>query len=118
MTTKSESGKTAIFITKMGMGTATSELSMLLLKNYLTLLKSEDLVPSYICLYAQGVHCASEGSSVIEELAALEAAGARVISCKTCLNFYGLNEKLRAGSAGTMLDIIEIQNMCKKHINL
>lgn len=118
MDKKRGASKTAVFITRLGMGSAPEELSMLLLKNYLNLLKSENLVPAYICLYAQGVKCACEGSSVIDELRALEAAGARIISCKTCLGYYNLSSKLLAGIEGTMLDIIEVQNMYDKHINL
>jgi hypothetical protein len=118
MSTNSASSKKAVFITRKGMGTAPEELSMLLLKNYLTLLKSESSAPTYICLYAEGVMLSCKGSPVSDELRALEADGTKILSCKTCLNFYEMAGNLEVGIAGTMLDILEIQNICPKIITL
>ena len=113
-----EKSKTSIFITKYGMGTAPDELSILLLKNYLTLLKSENRIPAYICLYADGVKCACTGSPVIEEFKVLEQAGAKIFICKTCLNFYNIIDAVEVGNTGTMMDIMEIQHHSKLLINL
>ncbi len=112
------SNKIAVMINREGMGDGSRELSIILVKNYLTLLKSENRVPAYICLYADGVKLACEGSSVYMELKALEESGCKVIICKTCLNFYNLSEKLMCGTVGTMLDIIDVQHNTTKIINL
>ncbi len=110
--------KIAVMITREGMGEGPRELSLILVKNYLTLLKSENRVPSFICLYADGVKLACEESSVIRELKALEESGCKLIICKTCLNFYNLSQKLMCGTVGTMLDIIDVQHNTTKIINL
>ncbi len=118
MNKPAENNITAVFITKNGMGEAPSELSLLLLKNYLTLLKSENRVPSYICLYADGVKTACTGSPVINEFKVLETAGSKIFICKTCLNFYNLSNNLEVGNPGTMLDIMDIHHHSKLLINL
>ena len=69
--------KVTIVINRNGMGHADEQLTSVLIKNYLTLLMEGDL-PAYICLYAEGVKLAIDGSSVIEELRALEEAGVEV----------------------------------------
>ncbi|MDP3453054.1 MAG: DsrE family protein [Bacteroidales bacterium] len=118
MITNNLGNKIAVMINREGMGEGSPELSIILVKNYLTLLKSENRVPAYICLYADGVKLACEGSPVCMELKALEESGCKVIICKTCLIFYNLLEKLVCGTVGTMLDIIDVQHNTTKIINL
>ncbi|MDP3435713.1 MAG: DsrE family protein [Bacteroidales bacterium] len=110
--------KIAVMITREGMGEGPRELSLILVKNYLTLLKSENRVPAYICLYADGVKLACRESNVAQELKELEQAGSKVIICKTCLNFYNLLDSVECGTVGTMLDIIDVQHNSTKVINL
>ena len=38
----------------------------------------------------------------------MEAQGVEILTCGTCLNFYGLTEKLAVGSATNMYSIVEI----------
>lgn len=110
--------KTTITINRYGMGEADSELSLLLLRNYLTLLAEEKLEPRFICLYAEGVKLATDGSPVLSELKALEERGTSIFVCRTCLNFYGLENSVKAGTVSTMLDIIGAQTNCSKVITL
>ena len=42
-----------------------------------------------------------------EGLKALEAQGVEIMTCGTCLNFYGLTEKLAVGSVTNMYAIVE-----------
>ncbi len=42
-----------------------------------------------------------------EHLKVLEAKGVKLIVCGTCLNFYGLTDKLQCGTIGNMYDIVE-----------
>ena len=41
-----------------------------------------------------------------------------MVVCTTCLNFFGVMDKLQAGTAGSMKDIIELQWEVKKVITL
>ena len=56
--------------------------------------------PGAICFYADGVKLAVEGSPVLEQLVELETRGCHLILCQTCLNHFGLIEKVKVGIVG------------------
>lgn len=109
---------TAILFTRNGMGDAPPELQHKLASTYLNLLNENDLLPNVICFYTDGVKLVVEGSPVLEQLRALEAKGVRLVICQTCLNFYGLIDKVQVGIVGGMTDIIEAQWRADKVIAL
>lgn len=113
-----EQSGTVLLITRQGMGTADPELQMRLMVNYLRLLDEGELLPAVICFYAEGVKLLVEGSPVIEPLQSLERKGVRLIACSTCLNYYGLADKIRVGIIGGMTDIIEAQWRAGKVITI
>lgn len=43
-----------------------------------------------------------------EDLKSLEAEGVKILTCGTCLDFYGLKESLAVGSVTNMYEIVEI----------
>ena len=53
--------------------------------------------PKKIIFINSGVKLTIEGSEVIEEIKELEKRGVEALSCGTCLDFYGLKEKLQVG---------------------
>ena len=118
MTTLPNESNTIILITNNGMGKADTELQHQLISTYLKLLNAHDYLPAAICFYTEGVKLAVEGSPVIEELKALEAKGVRLILCGTCLNHFGLQDKVRVGIVGGMTDIIEAQWQANKVITI
>ena len=109
---------TIILITNDGMGNAVPELRHKLIGTYLTLLLQNDMLPAAICFYTEGVRLAVEGSPVLPQLRELEERGVRLILCTTCLNFYGLMEKIRVGIVGGMADILEAQMKADKVITI
>ncbi len=110
--------KTTITINRFGMGDGPEELRIILAQNYLTLTAENPVLPAYICLYADGVKLAVEGSPVLEQLKVLDEKGVKILICKTCLNFYGLMDRVAVGTVATMVDIIGAQNYCDKSIVL
>lgn len=114
----SRTRRTVLVIPNNGMGHAPAELGLKLVQTYLGLLDVDDRLPTAICLYGEGVKLAVEGSPVLDELHSLAEKGARVVVCTTCLNFFGLADKLQAGEAGSMKDIIELQWDAKRVITL
>lgn len=118
MISKEINGKVAVIVNRNGMGEAPAELSHLLIKNYLTLIISEEKYPSYMCFYGDGVKLTCEGSHIVAELKVLEIKGTKIIICKTCLAYNNLMDKVKVGTVGTMLDIIDIQQNSTKIINL
>jgi intracellular sulfur oxidation DsrE/DsrF family protein len=90
-----------------GMGiTPEQPLQDRLTKTFLTLTQQNPNLPRAICFYTDGVKLACEGSPVLEELRALEARGVRLILCQTCLEYFGLKDKVQVGIVGGMGDII------------
>jgi selenium metabolism protein YedF len=100
------------------MGEGSPELGMALMANYLKLILQEEMLPSFIVFYNSGVKLTTENSPVLEILKAIESKGVKLLSCKTCLNHFKLLDKMSVGMAGTMIDIIALQNTAKKVITL
>ena len=64
-------------------------------------------LPKTILLYNGGAKLSVEGSDSLEDLKNMEAQGVEILTCGTCLNFYGLSEKLAVGSVTNMYAIVE-----------
>ena len=109
---------TVILITNNGIGKADEKLQQLLAGKYFELLAQNGSLPAAICFYTEGVRLVCEGSPVIAQLRELEIQGVRLIVCSTCLNYFGLTEKLQVGIVGGMGDIIEAQIKTEKVITL
>ena len=58
--------------------------------------------------YNGGATLTCEGSDSLEDLKSLEAQGVlQIMTCGTCLDYYGLKEKLAVGSVTNMYSIVE-----------
>jgi intracellular sulfur oxidation DsrE/DsrF family protein len=109
---------TVILVTNNGMGKGPQELQLTLMTKYLELLNLQDDLPAAMCFYTEGVRLVTEGSPVIEKLQALEEKGVRLVVCSTCLNYFGLIEKIKIGIVGGMGDILAAQWQAAKVITL
>jgi selenium metabolism protein YedF len=109
---------TVILITDHGMGNGPEDLKLTLIGKYLQILDQNNDLPAVICFYTEGVKLVTEDSPVLEQLQVLEKKGVRLIVCSTCLNYFGLTEKVRAGITGGMVDILEAQFRAAKVITL
>ena len=109
---------TVILVTSNGMGKGPEELQLMLLGKYLQLLGQGEDFPAAICFYTEGVKMVIYGSPVLEQLVALEKKGVRLIVCSTCLNYFGLADKVKIGIVGGMTDILEAQLRAGKVITL
>ena len=67
----------------------------------------KDELPDTILCYNGGAKLTCEGSESLEDLKDLAARGVEILTCGTCLNFYGITEKLQIGSVTNMYDIVE-----------
>ena len=118
MSAETDDRSIALMITSVGMGNADPALQQKLLKTYLALLEQNDTLPGVVCLYTEGVQLVVEGSPVLDLLRSLESRGVHMIVCKTCLDFFGLAERVRVGVVGGMGDIISAQWKADKVITL
>ncbi|MCE9635173.1 MAG: DsrE family protein [Planctomycetes bacterium] len=109
---------TLILVTNDGLGNAEPDLGRKLFVKYLEVLEANGSLPGVIAFYTRGVHLACEGSPAIEKLRAFEAAGVRIVLCKTCLDYYGLADKVQVGVVGGMGDIVAAQAMAHRVITV
>ena len=109
---------TIIQITNDGMGKGDPALQHKLIVKYLELIQMNEGLPNAITFYTDGVKMVVEGSPALEQLRALEEKGVRLIVCSTCLEHYGLTDKVKVGIVGGMTDIIEAQVKADKVITL
>ncbi len=89
------------------MGAGNDELGKALMKAFVFALTNADTLPERIIFYNSGAYLPCEGSDSLEDLKNLEKAGVKITACGTCLNFYGLTEKLQVGTVSNMYDIVE-----------
>lgn len=89
------------------MGEGAEELGKILMKSFLYALTQQDELPDTILFYNGGAKLTCEGSESLEDLKDLAARGVEILTCGTCLNFYGITEKLQVGSVTNMYDIVE-----------
>lgn len=101
--------KTVVVISSDKMGEGEAELGTILMKGFVYALTQLETLPTGILLYNKGAYLSCEGSPVLEDLQILSEAGVEILTCGTCLNYYGLEEKLKAGSVANMYRIVETQ---------
>ena len=89
------------------MGTGDAKLGTSLMKAFVFALTKQDQLPETILCYNTGAYLTCEGADTLEDLKLLESEGVTVLTCGTCLDFYGLKEKLAVGGVTNMYDIVE-----------
>ena len=89
------------------MGQGDEALGKLLMKGFVFALTQQDQLPKTILFYNSGASLTCEGSPMLEDLKALEAEGVEILTCGTCLNYYGITEKLAVGGVTNMYVIAE-----------
>lgn len=107
---------TVVVLSSNRMGSGDDSLGKTLMKAFVFALTKQDTFPAAILLYNSGAFLSCEGSDSLEDLKLLEAEGVNIVTCGTCLNFYGLTEKLRVGGVTNMYDIVEMMNRADKLI--
>ena len=107
LVTPGASRKIVAVIASSAMGEGSDELGGALMKGFIYALSQQDTLPSAILFYNGGVKLTTEGSASLEDLKSLEAQGVEILSCGTCLNFYGLTDKLSVGEVTNMYTIVE-----------
>jgi intracellular sulfur oxidation DsrE/DsrF family protein len=98
----------AILIGQAGLGAGDMKLGGLILANFLRLLGEREDKPDYIVLWNEGVRITVEGSNWIEHLKLLEQQGVKIICCRTCVEYLGLEDQIAVGEIGNMPGIQEI----------
>ena len=96
-----------LLIQSEGLGRGDDRLGVLLMANFLRLLGESPLKPTRIIFWNGGVKLVCEGSQVLDHIKKLELQGVELLACTTCLEYFDLTEKLKAGKPTTMVKSIE-----------
>ena len=89
------------------MGRGSDELGKPLMKGFIFALSQLETLPRTILFYNGGARLTTEGSVSVEDLKNMEAQGVEILTCGTCLNYYGLTDKLAVGGVTNMYVIVE-----------
>jgi selenium metabolism protein YedF len=89
-------------------GAGEAELGALLMRAFVKTLREVKPLPGALIFINGGVRLTTAGSPLIPDIRLLEEAGARVLSCGTCLDFYRLEEKLEVGVVSNMFEIASL----------
>jgi selenium metabolism protein YedF len=98
---------TVVVISADHMGEGDNELGGILIKGFIYALTQQDELPSTMLFYNGGAKLTCEASPTLEDLKSLEAQGVEILTCGTCLNHYGLTDKLQVGGVTNMYVIAE-----------
>ena len=109
----------AVFIGKDHVGEGDPTLGRNLMKMAIYTLVESDDVPSSVLFMNSGVKLvAGEEPQVVESCNKLIERGCEILVCGTCLNFYGITDKLEVGEVSNMYDILSRMQEAGKVITL
>jgi len=98
---------TVVVISSSVMGSGDDTLGAALMKGFIYAIAGQEELPSTMLFYNGGAKLTCEGAPTLEDLKSLEAQGVEIMTCGTCLNHYGLTEKLEVGTITNMYVIAE-----------
>jgi selenium metabolism protein YedF len=88
------------------LGDGEPDLGEKLMKAFLSMLFESERLPARIVCMNSGVFLTTEGSSVLELLRRFETEGCEILSCGTCLEYFGRREALSIGKPTNMRDTV------------
>lgn len=100
-------GPTVLFFPANTIGRGNDELGTILIKSIIYSLTEAEVKPLSIIFMNSGVKLTVEGSEALEDLFKLREGGVELLVCGTCLEFYGLKEKLAVGEISNAYTITE-----------
>lgn len=98
--------RTVVVLSQDIMGRGDEELGTILIKAFMNTLAESDTLPWRILLFNRGVILAAREAETVEALKNLEQSGVEILVCGTCLDYFGLKEKLAVGTVSNMYDIL------------
>ncbi len=94
------------------------ELGHILIRGFLHTLNEVSPLPDVIIFFNSGVKLVVEESPVLEDLRTLVDQGVQILTCGTCLGYYGLKEKVAVGEVSNMYTIAETMMQAGKVVSL
>ena len=99
-------GNIVIAIGSEKMGCGDEKLGKNLMKAFIYSVSQAEVRPKTMLFFNGGAQLTCEGSLSLEDLNNLKELGVEIKTCGTCLDFYGLKDKLKVGDVTNMYDIV------------
>jgi len=97
----------ALVLKSSMLGDGEPDLGEKLMKSFLTVLSESKSYPAQIICMNSGVYLTTANSPLTDIMKKFEKAGVVIRSCGTCLDYYGLGDKLIVGSASNMNEAVK-----------
>ena len=107
--------KKTILITSEFLGAGDDELGAMLMGSFLRKLCTREVLPLEIIFYNSAVKLLAEGSTVLDAIERLSKKGVGLTACGTCVNHFGLADKMEPVNIGDMAGII-FELMSSEHV--
>lgn len=111
-----EGMNTVVVIGSEFMGKGSDDLGRILMKGFLYAVTELENLPKTVVLYNSGARLSSHDSESLEDLANLEGRGVEILTCGTCIDFFGLDKNPPVGRVTNMYEIVEIMNKADHQI--
>jgi len=111
-------GELVFFIDSDSMGRGSEELGSILMRAFLHTLGEVEVKPQKLILVNSGVKLACEGSPVLEDLQIITSKGVEILACGTCLNYFELKGKLKAGRVSNMYEILSTLSQAGRTVKI
>ena len=108
----------AVFVSRDIVGSGDRELGTNLMRMFFYTLAQSDDLPQSILFMNAGVRLPAEDEQVAGHLRDLQSRGVELLVCGTCLNYYGLSDRLMVGTVSNMYDILSQMQSVPKVITL
>jgi len=96
-----------LVIDSSGLGDGEPDLGEKLMKLFLNALLESGNLPAKIICMNSGVFLATEGSPILDTMKRYDEQGTEILSCGTCLDYYGRSDKLAVGKPTNMRATVE-----------
>ncbi len=114
---RAQNGKNVVYIGHNCMGRGDDELGKKLMRGFLRTWIDVTPKPWRMIFINSGVKLTTVDEEAAEAISMLEEKGVEVLSCGTCLQHFGLEDKLRVGKVTNMYEVIDSLNEAAKVIS-
>ena len=97
-----------VAVTSERMGSGDDELGAKLMISFFRTIVMLEPAPSAVVFYNTGVKLALDDSPVLEYIRELAGKGTSIYLCTTCINHFGIRDRLPAGSFSDMHQILNV----------
>ena len=97
-----------VFVRSNAIGRGDDELGTILMRSFIPTLLEIEQRPRKMVFMNSGVKLTVDDSPVLEFLQRIEKEGVELMVCGTCLDFFGLKDKVKVGRISNMFELVSI----------